>query len=44
MYGAREIVADKVRAGKPIDSQELEIWDAGRLVTTVPFKDVIRLK
>ena len=42
--GAREIIADMVRAGQPINSQELEIWEAGRFVTTVRFKDVIRLK
>lgn len=42
---ARELLADKVRAGEIIDGQEFEICDAwGNRMLTVPFKSVLKLK
>ena len=42
--GARDIIASAVRAGGLLDGQRIEITDAeGRLLASVPFKDVIRI-
>ena len=43
VQGAREILAQKVKAGEVVDGQRIEITDdAGTLLATVPFKDAIR--
>lgn len=39
---AREIMADRLRVGLPLDGQTFEIHDEdGNLVATVPFKSAI---
>ena len=38
---AREIAAERLRAGEPLDARRFEIHDeAGRLLATVPFPGV----
>ena len=42
---ARELLAEKVRAGDIIDGQEFEIYDAwGNRMLNVPFRSVLKLK
>ena len=42
--GARDLLAAQLKAGKPLDGQQIEICDeAGRLLATVRFRDVFTL-
>lgn len=44
-HAAREILAEKVRAGDIVDGQQFEIHDAwGNRMLTVPFKSVLKLR
>jgi len=41
VVAAREIAAERLRAGRPLNAQRFEICDgAGRLLATVPFPQV----
>ena len=41
---AREILANELRAGKTVHTQQLEICDAaGRMLATVPLRDAFTL-
>ena len=43
--GAREILAEMLKHGEPLDGQRIEIADtAGSVVKVVTFKDVFRLR
>jgi hypothetical protein len=42
---ARDLLADKVKFGVPLDGQQFEILDdTGQTVMTVPFKSVLRIE
>ncbi len=42
IWAAREIMADRLRSGRPFGAQTFEIHDeAGRRVATMPFMDAI---
>ena len=44
MASARELLADKIKAGEVVNGQRFEIVDeAGEVRATVPVKDAIRL-
>ncbi len=43
LLSAREILADQLRAGKPLDGQLIEIADeSGRVLGVLSFKDALR--
>ena len=43
VHGARDILAEQLRCGVPLNGQQFEICDeAGTLVDTVRFRDVFR--
>ena len=42
--GARDLLAEQLRLGKPLDGQRIEIYDeAGQLLATIPFREVFTL-
>jgi len=44
LQGARDILAEKVRLGEPLDGETIEISDeGGHLLDVVRFRDAIRL-
>lgn len=44
LAGARDVLAERLRAGEALDGQKIEITDkTGKLLAVVPLKDAIRL-
>jgi predicted O-methyltransferase YrrM len=44
IQGARDILAEKIRTGDPLDGEKIEICDAqGHVLAVIPFRSMINL-
>lgn len=44
LQGARGLLSEDVRAGRPLDHQQFDVTDqAGNLVLTFPFRDAVNM-